>query len=557
MPRRRAISLCLLLAAVACGGSSGPARPPVASVTLTASSAGPLTSLGDSLMLTAVARDASGEPIPGAGVVFTSSNAAVATVTQGGLVTAVANGVTTIHAAAEGKEATLDVTVAQVVAQVLVTPGSIRVPPGETPLFHASPVDARNHPVAGAPGTVWTTSDSSVATIGADGRATVSSTASDGAMATAVATVGTVSSTAGGLMTVDSTAVYVETITVTPEGPVSFSKLNDTVQLSATATNPRRGDVTSSVTLTWSSSVPAVAGVSTAGLATALANGSATVSATSNGVSGSVAVNVAQVVTSVTVAMSGGGSSASLASLGDTVSLVATAFDAGGSAVSGATFAWSSDATSVATVSSSGVVTAVANGTAHVTARATSNQVASPAFTATVQQVVATVSVSPPSASIPLCTTQQFSAAARDARGNLVAGAPAPGWASSSTTIATVNGSGLATAASVGGPVEIRATVSGVTGSAQLSINSSPIVVDWPGAAATTPVNITSCQAQSIVWRNTDPANIHSATGVSGSPNTGAIQPGASSYPQSFPSTGSYPYHCDYHPNETGTVTIQ
>src|SRR5919202_918307 len=205
MPHRHAFACSLLLAAVACGGSSGPSRPPVASVTVTASSSGPLTSVGDTLVLTAVARDATGAPIAGVAIAFTSSNSAVATVTQGGLVTAVANGVATIHAAAEGKEATLDVSVAQAVAQVLVTPGSIRVPPGETPLFHASVLDARNHPVAGAPAPVWTTSDPSVATIGTDGRATVSSTAPDGSTAAAIATVGTVSSAPGGLMTVDST----------------------------------------------------------------------------------------------------------------------------------------------------------------------------------------------------------------------------------------------------------------------------------------------------------------------------------------------------------------
>jgi hypothetical protein len=482
MAYRRAISLCLLLAAVACGGSSGPSRPPVASVTLTVSSSGPLTSLGDTLVLTAVARDASGAAILGVSVVFTSSNAGVATVSEGGgvattisqlgVVTAVSNGVTTIHAAAEGKEATLDVTVAQVVAQVLVTPGSIRVPPGETPLFRATPVDARNHPVAGAPAAAWATSDPSVATIGADGRAAVSSTASDGATATAIATVGTVSSTTGGLMTVDSTAVYVETITVTAQGSTSFSKLNDTVQLSATASNPRQGDVTSMVSFTWSTSAMMVASVSSSGLVTSAGNGNASISATSNGVSASIGVAVAQIVATVSVATSAGGSSASLASLGATVSLVATAFDSGGSAASGATFSWSSDATSVATVSSSGIVTAVTNGTAHVTARATSNQVASPALTVTVQQVVASVAVLPATASIPRCTMQQFSATPRDARGNTVAGAPAATWASADQSIATMNGN-FATGVSTGGPVAIQATVSGVTGSAQLTVNTS------------------------------------------------------------------------------------
>ena len=555
MPYRR-FSLCFVLLALACGGSGGPTRPPVASVSLTAAPSGPLTSIGDTLQLTAVPRDASGGAIPGVGVLFTSSDAAAASVTQGGLVTAVANGTTTIHASAEGKETTLDVTVAQVIAQVLVTPASIRVPQGETPLFQASPVDARNHPVAGAPGPVWTTTDATLATIGTDGRATVSASAANGATVSAVASVGTVASTAGGLMTVDSTAVYVETITVTAQGPTSFSKLNDTVQLSAKATDAHQTDITASVTFTWSSSAAPVAGVSSAGLVTSLANGNAAISATSNGISGSLGVTVSQVPASVSVAASGGGSSASLASLGATTSLVGTAFDSGGGPIPGATFTWTSDATSIATISSTGVVTAVANGTAHVTARA-SNQIASPAFTVTVQQVVASVSVLPATVSIPRCTTQQFSATPKDARRNVIASAPAPSWTSASPTVATVNGSsGLATSVSTGGPVAIRATINGVMGSGQLTVNSSPIVVNWPGAAATNPVNVTTCQAQTIVWHNTDIYD-HTATGATGPPVTGDIPPGANSVPQGFPGPGTYPYQCDFHPNETGTVTIQ
>src|SRR5437763_8006650 len=172
MPHRRWRFCFALPFVLACGGGGGPTRPPVASISLTASSTAPLTSLGDTLQLTAVPRDATGAAIPGAGVLFTSSNAAAASVTQGGLVTAVANGTTTIHASAEGKEATIDVTVAQVIAQVVVTPASIKVPPNETPIFQALAVDARNHPVAGAPPASWSTTKPAVATIAADGRAT-------------------------------------------------------------------------------------------------------------------------------------------------------------------------------------------------------------------------------------------------------------------------------------------------------------------------------------------------------------------------------------------------
>src|SRR5229473_2552119 len=241
MPLRRACPFAVLVL-LACGGG-GPSRPPVASVSLTPSAPAPLTSLGDTVLLTAVALDAGGAPILGVGIAFSTSDATVATVTQGGLVTAVANGNATIHASAEGKEATTGINLAQVVAQVVVTPSSIRVPQNETPLFHAAALDARNHPVVGAPPPAWTTTDAALATIVTegvtDGRVTVSA--------------------GGGLMTVDSTATYAEAITVSPAAVTPFSSLNQTAQLSATASNPRLGDVTSSVTFTWTSSSPGVA----------------------------------------------------------------------------------------------------------------------------------------------------------------------------------------------------------------------------------------------------------------------------------------------------------
>jgi len=61
---------------------------------------------------------------------------------------------------------------------------------------------------------------------------------------------------------------------------------------------------------------------------------------------------------------------------------------------------------------------------------------------------------------------------------------------------------------------------------------------------------------QSVVWRNVDTNVTHTATGTNGVPLTGDIQPGMSSTAQQFPTAGSYPYHCDNHPAETGTVFV-
>jgi plastocyanin len=99
--------------------------------------------------------------------------------------------------------------------------------------------------------------------------------------------------------------------------------------------------------------------------------------------------------------------------------------------------------------------------------------------------------------------------------------------------------------------------VLGKTGSGQLTVNASPITVNWSAAAATVPVSVTTCLGQTVVFHNTDTNLAHTATGSSGPPLTGDIQPGATSTGQSFPAQGQYPFHCDYHPGESGTVFVQ
>jgi plastocyanin len=136
-----------------------------------------------------------------------------------------------------------------------------------------------------------------------------------------------------------------------------------------------------------------------------------------------------------------------------------------------------------------------------------------------------------------------------------VTNAPSPTWLSSNTGIATVDANGLARGVVAGGPVTITATIGGVSRTAQLTVDSSPIRLNWSSAQTT--LNATICAGQSIVWHNADTNAVHYAIGSnSGRPNTGVIQPGADSPPQPFAAAGSYPYSCPYHPH-SGTVTVQ
>ena len=156
---------------------------------------------------------------------------------------------------------------------------------------------------------------------------------------------------------------------------------------------------------------------------------------------------------------------AALAALGQTQQFAAVAQDANGDVVPGQAFTWTSDNPLVGRVDAGGIVTAVANGSATITATAAG--VAGSA-TLTVAQVVTAVVVSPPTATLAILGTQQFTAIAQDANGN-----PVPGqtftWASSQPLIASVDLNGLVTALLVGTAV-ITATTGGVSGAANLSV---------------------------------------------------------------------------------------
>lgn len=151
-------------------------------------------------------------------------------------------------------------------------------------------------------------------------------------------------------------------IEITP-GQATLVSIGETVQLSAVVKDANGQEIAKAVT--WSSSAATIASVDAAGLATAVANGQATITASVDGVTASITLDVAQVVASVVVAPA----TNQLASINQTIQLTATAKDALGNDVAGRTAAWTSSAASVASiVAGTGVARANANGSATMTA---------------------------------------------------------------------------------------------------------------------------------------------------------------------------------------------
>ena len=145
---------------------------PVSTIVLT-----PLTGVlppGQTVLLSVATNDASGNPLVGRPITFTSSAPTVATVSATGLLTGVVNGTTTITATSEGKSAQVTVTVAPLapVATVSVTPVASTVATAGTLQLTATLRDADGVALSGRT-IVWTTSAGTVATVSATGLVTV------------------------------------------------------------------------------------------------------------------------------------------------------------------------------------------------------------------------------------------------------------------------------------------------------------------------------------------------------------------------------------------------
>ena len=153
--------------------------------------------------------------------------------------------------------------------------------------------------------------------------------------------------------------------------------------------------------------------------------------------------------------------------VGGTQRFNASARSSDGSAVSGVSFTWSSNNTSVVTINVGGVATAVSPGTAMI--RATGNGVSSTAVTITVTQPPVTkITVSPSSAQqMDVGDTRTFTATAVTANGSERDDVIFT-WASSDDTVVSIDASGLATAVGAG-----TATITTATG----GVTSSPVTI--------------------------------------------------------------------------------
>lgn len=156
-----------LMAMTACGGGSsdgGTTQPTrvATSISLTPSSSGTMVSVTETRSVVANVLDASNLVIGNAPITWTTSNAAVATVTGGAgsaTITATGNGSATITATSGAVSATLSVDVQQKFATLTATGPTAAMAIGASAQIQATARDARNASIAGATGVTYTTGD--------------------------------------------------------------------------------------------------------------------------------------------------------------------------------------------------------------------------------------------------------------------------------------------------------------------------------------------------------------------------------------------------------------
>ena len=274
-----------------------------------------------------------------------------------------------------------------------------------------------------------------------------------------------------------------------------------TATANATAIN-FRGDTLFGRTASWSSSNTNVARVSSTGVVTAVASGTARIVATVDLVSGSATVTVGAggggtpVAPVATVTVSLG---ASTIQVGGTTTAAATMRDSSGTLLTGRSVAWSSSTPTVANVSTSGVVTGVGAGTAFIVAtsegivgQAQVSVTAPPSPTNTATQLAITT---PPPTTITsgVTLTPATVVQLRDASGApvatagvVVSAAAASGTATLSGTLSAItNSAGAASFSSLvltgTGSSTLRFSATGLSSATSSSIMVTAAVLPPPG----------------------------------------------------------------------------
>ncbi len=429
----------------------------VASIRLTPQVA-QLMRVGGQLQVTAQPLNNAGQPLTGRTVEWSTNNPAVASITQGGVVTAVAVGNVTITALSETRTATLGITVTEIPPQsVTLEPDTFALGTNLTRQLAPTVIDTAGHLVTSLNNrqVVWQSSSSIVASVSASG--VVAGTGAGTAR---------ISVTVDGLRSNDVVVVVspaVNNVIITPFQP-QVLRIGTTVQLTAQARDNNNLPIAGKVA-NWSSNNPTIANVSQNGLVTGIATGTTTITAEIDNKTANVQVTVTLVpVGSVTFAVS-----TDTLVEGDVRQYNPVVRDTSGKVIAsliGRQVIFNSNNLPVANVSSQGVVSAVSQGVA--TINATVDGIASNDLTMRVARIV-TVQVTPGTATVAKGATQQLTVVLKDINNNVLTTSRALSYSTNSSFVATVTAAGIVTGVNSGTAI-ITVGINGVTGASTITV---------------------------------------------------------------------------------------
>ena len=381
-------------------------------------------------------------------VTWASSKQSVATISNNGLITAIAEGQSTITASSGGKSATCQVTVSSgfvAVVSISIDRESVTLEEeGSTTLVATvKPDDATDKSVA------WSSSNTSVATVDQSGKVTAMKEGS-----------ATITARASDKQTTCSVAVKKKVIAVTSV-TLSKTELSLNKGQSETLTATVKPDNATDKSVTWSSSNTAIATVDSNGKVTAIAGGNATITAKAGDQQATCAVTVSVPLESVSL------NKTELAlNKGQSETLTATVKP---DDATDKTVTWTSSNTSVATVDSNGKVSAVGGGNATIAAKAGDKQ-ATCAVTVTVPVESITLDKTTATLEEGESVTLTATITPEDATNKSIT------WTSSDNSIATVDQNGKV-AAIKEGTATIAAKAGEKQASCEITVNKKVIQV--------------------------------------------------------------------------------
>ena len=414
-----------------------------------------VVALGDTINFVASVRDKNGNSIPVTQAVWSSSDTIAAKFVNGGALVARHEGELSVSAQSAYRQGTGTVRVFKSpVASVTISPSSANVYKGARLELDVVLRDQQGRLTEG--NITFGSSDYSKATVNQDGIVTGLAPGTVVITATSERKTGSATITVLGTPASSVVLSVPDTVPVGVEAPISATPLDGS------------GAPLTDRTLTFQSANPAVAAVNNmTKTVKGITGGSTTISVIVDGVVASDRISVGiQHATSIAV----NPTSLSI-NAGQQSQVTARVLDQAGTEMTGQSVQWNSSNGAAAQVSATGLVTAIAPGT--TTISAVSNGLSASAAVTVVTVPVASVQISPSTASTvvgagPLTLT----ATALDGNGLVLTGRAAT-WASQNPTVASVSNLGVLSAIGPG-TTTVSATIEGKTASITVTVGSAP-----------------------------------------------------------------------------------